>query len=233
MGERKFLNKYYSPDLDPSKLPRARRPKNQQMKVRSMLPMSIRCNACGNYICEGTKFNFRREDVYRRDTYKGIRMRRFYFKYTKCSAEMTIKTDPQNKNYVVESGATINKFEPWRAEDEEVEKEKQKRKSQGILGDAMKSLENRTLDSKREMDILAALDQIEIYEVYTCYDALTKASLPDDSRSKEGPSGSGSRLVKAPSKQSAIIFLLKQKPEKKQEETGLLSLQQNYAESDN
>ncbi|MBA0612250.1 hypothetical protein Godav_012878 [Gossypium davidsonii] len=82
---------------------------------------------------------------------------------------MTIKTDPQNKNYVVESGATINKFEPWRAEDEEVEKEKQKRKSQGILGDAMKSLENRTLDSKREMDILAALDQIEIYEVYTCY----------------------------------------------------------------
>ncbi|MBA0647390.1 hypothetical protein Goklo_015278 [Gossypium klotzschianum] len=191
MGERKFLNKYYSPDLDPSKLPRARRPKNQQMKVRSMLPMSIRCNACGNYICEGTKFNFRREDVYRRDTYKGIRMH------------------------------------------EEVEKEKQKRKSQGILGDAMKSLENRTLDSKREMDILAALDQIEIYEVYTCYDALTKASLPDDSRSKEGPSGSGSRLVKAPSKQSAIIFLLKQKPEKKQEETGLLSLQQNYAESDN
>ncbi|MFQ6627836.1 hypothetical protein Gotur_006945 [Gossypium turneri] len=142
------------------------------MKVRSMLPMSIRCNACGNYLCEGTKFNFRKEDVIG-ETYKGIRMHRFYFKCTKCSAEMTIKTDPQNKNYVVESGATIN-FEPWRAEDEEVEKEKQKRKSQGILGDAMKSLENRTLDSKREMDILAALDQIEIYEVYTCYEKENK-----------------------------------------------------------
>ncbi|KAK8307817.1 hypothetical protein V6Z11_D02G011900 [Gossypium hirsutum] len=91
--------------------------------------------------------------------HKGIRMHRFYFKCTKCSAEMTIKTDPQNKNYVVESGATIN-FEPWRAEDEEVEKEKQKRKSQG-MGDAMKSLENRTLDSKREMNILAALDEMK------------------------------------------------------------------------
>ncbi|MFQ6627876.1 hypothetical protein Gotur_007974 [Gossypium turneri] len=73
--------------------------------------------------------------------------------------KMTTKTDPQNKNYVVESGATRN-FEPWRAEDEEVERERNRRKSQG-MGDAMKSLENRTLDSKREIDILAALDEMK------------------------------------------------------------------------
>ncbi|GMJ01663.1 hypothetical protein like AT1G17130 [Hibiscus trionum] len=158
MGERKVLNKYYPPDFDPSKLPRARRPKNQQMKVRMMLPMSIRCNTCGNYIYKGTKFNSRKEDVIG-ETYLGIQIFRFYFKCTKCSAEMTIKTDPQNSDYVVESGATRN-FEPWRAEDEEAEKERQKRESEE-MGDAMKSLENRTLDSKREMDILAALDEMK------------------------------------------------------------------------
>ncbi|KAA8524081.1 hypothetical protein F0562_010488 [Nyssa sinensis] len=158
MGERKVLNKYYPPDFDPAKIPRRRQPKNQQIKVRMMLPMSIRCNTCGNYIYKGTKFNSRKEDVIG-ETYLGIQIFRFYFKCTRCSAELTMKTDPQNSDYVVESGAARN-FEPWRAEDEEADKEKQKRESEE-MGDAMKSLENRTLDSKREMDILAALDEMK------------------------------------------------------------------------
>lgn len=153
-----MLNKYYPPDFDPSKLPRVRRPKNQQIKVRMMLPMSIRCNTCGNYIYKGTKFNSRKEDVIG-ETYLGIQIFRFYFKCTRCSAELAMKTDPQNSDYVVESGATRN-FEPWREEDEASEKEKHKRNSEE-MGDAMKSLENRTLDSKREMDILAALDEMK------------------------------------------------------------------------
>ncbi|KAG8364787.1 hypothetical protein BUALT_Bualt18G0035100 [Buddleja alternifolia] len=158
MGERKVLNKYYPPDFDPAKIPRRRQPKNQQMKVRMMLPMSIRCGTCGNYIYKGTKFNSRKEDVIG-ETYLGIQIFRFYFKCTKCSAEITYKTDPQNSDYVVESGATRN-FEPWRAEDEGTEEEQKKRKAEE-MGDAMKSLENRTLDSKREMDILAALDEMK------------------------------------------------------------------------
>ncbi|XP_075102427.1 uncharacterized protein LOC107800801 [Nicotiana tabacum] len=85
----------------------------------------------------------------------GIQIFRFYFKCTKCSAEITYKTDPKNPDYTVESGATRN-FEPWRGQDEEMEKEQQKE-----MGDAMKLLENRTLDSKREMDIMAALDEMK------------------------------------------------------------------------
>ncbi|XP_042519384.1 splicing factor YJU2 [Macadamia integrifolia] len=158
MGERKVLNKYYPPDFDPSKLPRRRQQKDKQIKVRMMLPMSIRCNTCGNYIYKGTKFNSRKEDVIG-ETYLGIQIFRFYFKCTKCSAELTMKTDPQNSDYVVEAGATRN-FEPWRAEDEAAENEKSRRDEEE-KGDAMKSLENRTLDSKREMDILAALDEMK------------------------------------------------------------------------
>ncbi|MBA0681280.1 hypothetical protein Goari_023097, partial [Gossypium aridum] len=69
-------------------------------------------------------------------------------------------------------------------------------------------------------------------------DALTKASLPDDSSSKEGSSGSGSRQVKAPFMSSVKISVVKKKPEKKDEKvgndtsTGLLSLCQSYGESD-
>lgn len=97
-------------------------------------------------------------------TYLGIQIFRFYFKCTRCSAELTMKTDPQNSDYVVESGATRN-FEPWRAEDEEADKERKKRTDEET-GDVMKALENKTLDSKREMDILAALDEMKSMKVY-------------------------------------------------------------------
>ncbi|CAA7409829.1 unnamed protein product [Spirodela intermedia] len=157
MGERKVLNKYYPPDFDPAKIPRRRQPKNQQIKVRMMLPMSIRCNTCGTYIYKGTKFNSRKEDAVG-ETYLGIQVFRFYFKCTRCSAELTFKTDPQNNDYIVESGASRN-FEPWREEDE-----KRKREAEE-MGDAMKSLENRAVDSKMDMDILAALEEMKSMKV--------------------------------------------------------------------
>ena len=70
-----------------------------------------------------------------------------------------MKTDPQNSDYVVEFSASRN-YKPWRAEDEDVDKEKKKRDAEK-MGNAMKALENRALDSEREMDILATLDDIK------------------------------------------------------------------------
>ena len=152
MGERKVLNKYIPPDFDPSKIPKANKLAKGQMKVRMMLPMSVCCNTCGNYIVKGTKFNSRKEDVIGED-YLGIMIFRFYFRCTRCSAELVMKTDPKNSDYVVEAGASRN-FEPWREKDSAKEAEAAEREAEEE-GNSMAALENRTLESKREMDIMA------------------------------------------------------------------------------
>ena len=157
MAERKVLNKYYPPDFDPEDLPRNKRDKFQTAKVRMMLPMSIRCNTCGEYLYRGKKFNSIKETVLGED-YLGIKIYRFYMRCTRCSAEFTIKTDPQKCDYEAENNCSRN-FEPWRQQNEEIEKiEKEKKEEEG---DAMKRLENRTLESKIEMDILDGLDTIK------------------------------------------------------------------------
>eukprot|EP00898_Chlorokybus_atmophyticus_P000370 jgi/Chlat1/1333/Chrsp118S01753 len=158
MGERKVLNKYYPPDFDPALIPRRKQPKNQQITVRMMLPMSIRCATCGEYTYKGTKFNSRKEDVVG-EKYLGIQVFRFYFRCPRCSSEMTMKTDPKNSDYVVEGGA-MRLNEPWRDIDKARDEFTAKREAEE-MGDAMKALENRTLDSKREMDIIAALDEMK------------------------------------------------------------------------
>lgn len=158
MGERKVLNKYFPPDFDPSLVPRRKRPKNEQIEVRMMLPFSIQCDTCGEYMYRGKKFNSRKEDVVE-ETYHGIRIFRFYIKCITCSSEITFKTDPKRGDYVAEHGCQRN-FEPWR-ETEDQEEAALKQKEEEESGDAMKALENRTLDSKREMDILDALDEIK------------------------------------------------------------------------
>ncbi|KAF5815817.1 putative CWC16 protein [Helianthus annuus] len=143
MSERKVVNKYYPPDFDPAKIPR-RSQQQQQIKVRYMLPMSIRCGTCGSYIYKGTKFNSRQEKLIGDETtYLGIiPIFRFYIKCPHCCAEIAIKTDPQQSDYLVEAGARRN-FEPHAAAAEQDE-----------VGDAMET-------SKRQTEILSALDELK------------------------------------------------------------------------
>jgi len=82
MSERKVLNKYYPPDFDPSKLPRLRRPKNFNYKVRLMAPFSMRCNTCGEWIYKGTKFNATKEDA-QGEKYLGIQIYRLFHFFLK------------------------------------------------------------------------------------------------------------------------------------------------------
>jgi Saf4/Yju2 protein len=158
MSERKVLSKYYPPDFDPSKLTRRRGGKKgpRQQTVRLMTPFSMRCNTCGEYIYRGKKFNARKEDA--QESYLTIKIFRFYIRCTRCNAEITFKTDPKNNDYSAERGASRN-FEPWREEKpEETEEERLERLEQEM--NPMKDLEIKQMDSKREMELMDALDQV-------------------------------------------------------------------------
>ena len=164
MSERKVLTKYYPPDFDPSKITRSRAPKQAGPKVqtvRLMAPFPMKCTACGEYIYKGRKFNARKETT--EEKYYSISIYRFYIRCTRCSGEITFKTDPKNMDYECERGAKRN-TEPWRMNggglqesDEErldrLEREEEEK-------NAMQELETKTLDAKREMAVADALDEI-------------------------------------------------------------------------
>ncbi|GAB7347001.1 hypothetical protein MBLNU459_g3150t1 [Dothideomycetes sp. NU459] len=163
MSERKVLTKYYPPDFDPSKITRTRGSKKVGpllQTVRLMAPFSMKCTSCGEYIYKGRKFNARKETT--DEKYYAISIFRFYIRCTRCSAEITFRTDPKNMDYECEKGAKRN-FEPWREAKlaEETEEERLDRlEREEAERDAMKELEAKTLDAKTEMQIADALDEI-------------------------------------------------------------------------
>ena len=103
MGERKVLNRYFPPDFDPLLVPKRKYDPYKQVEVRMMIPFSLQCIKCGEYMYRGKKFNSRKEDVIG-DDYLGIKKYRFYIKCCVCNNEIAFKTDPKNRDYVCESG---------------------------------------------------------------------------------------------------------------------------------
>ncbi|KAF2078138.1 hypothetical protein CYY_000522 [Polysphondylium violaceum] len=159
MSDRKVLTKYYPPEFDPSKITKIKVKKLPYTKVTTMLPMSIRCNTCGEYIGRGTKFNAKKETV-AGESYLGLKIYRFYLRCKKCAAELTIRTDPKNSEYICEAGATKN-YEPWKETQDEKDTRLHQEAEEEV--DAMKALENRTLQSKREMEILDGLEEMKAH----------------------------------------------------------------------
>ena len=175
MSERKVLSKYYPPEFDPSKItrtPRHLRPTGPKViTVRLMAPFSMKCTACGEYIYKGRKFNARKETT--DEKYLKIQIFRFYIRCTRCSAEITFKTDPKNMDYTCERGAKRN-TEAWRdtakmEEVNETDKERLDRLEREEAEEnelqernAMEELEQRMMDSKREVQVADALDEIRV-----------------------------------------------------------------------
>lgn len=172
MSERKVLTKYYPPEFDPSKItrtPKHLRPTGPKtIPVRLMAPFSMKCTSCGEYIYKGRKFNARKETT--DEKYLAISIYRFYIRCTRCSSEITFKTDPKNMDYTCERGAKRN-FESWRnsdsAELKETDEERLDRlareeadEAENAERNAMEELEEKMEESKREMQVADALDEI-------------------------------------------------------------------------
>lgn len=170
MSERKVLTKYYPADFDPSELGRKRKPKDSGPRiqpVRLMAPFSMRCTTCGEFIGRGRKFNARKETPLD-EKYLGIQIVRLHIRCTRCSSEITFRTDPKNNDYSMVRGAVRN-MEPWRdrvAEEETDEQrldrlEKEEAEAAGEEErDAMAELEAKNADAKRDMAAADALDAI-------------------------------------------------------------------------
>ncbi|KAM7234570.1 hypothetical protein CapIbe_014728 [Capra ibex] len=156
MSERNVLDRYYPPDFDPSKIPKLKLPKDRQYVVRLTAPFNMRCKTCGEYVYRGKKFSARKETV-QNESYLGLPIFRFYIKCTRCLAEIAFKTDPENTDYTMEHGATRN-FQAEKLLEEE-EKRVQKEREDEELNNPMKVLENRTKDSKLEMEVLESLQE--------------------------------------------------------------------------
>ncbi|KAL8363880.1 hypothetical protein RB601_009572 [Gaeumannomyces tritici] len=178
MSERKVLSKYYPADFDPNALTRRRGPKQTGPKVqvvRLMAPFGMRCTSCGEYIYRGRKFNARKE-TNPEERYLGIQIHRFYIKCTRCSTQISFRTDPANQDYVCERGAKRN-TDPWKRglggdsdgdgaappEDETDEARLDRLEQEHAEEEernAMAELEAKTVDARREMAVADALDEL-------------------------------------------------------------------------
>jgi Saf4/Yju2 protein len=123
--------------------------------------------SCGEYIYKGRKFNARKETT--DEKYLSISIYRFYIRCTRCSAQISFKTDPKQMDYQVESGAKRN-FEPWRdnklvdeTEEQRLDRlEREEQEEEAAQRDVMAALEAKTMDAKTEMAVADALDEIRV-----------------------------------------------------------------------
>mmetsp|Transcript_13773 Transcript_13773/g.26723 ORF Transcript_13773/g.26723 Transcript_13773/m.26723 type:complete len:314 (-) Transcript_13773:122-1063(-) len=163
MGDRKEINKYYNPDFDIRRLPRQKVDRDAATDIRLMLPFGLTCIECGNTMAKQLKVNATKETAKGME-YLGVRRFRFRFKCTRCKARITFLTDPQNADYELESGGKRGydfTFER-KKEEQAADKAKQEEAQEDETADSsMRKLEDRTLNSKVEMETMEALEDLQ------------------------------------------------------------------------
>lgn len=178
MSERKAINKYYPPDWDPEKVPEKKKVSPNAQKVRLMVPFSMKCLQCTEYIPARRKFNARKEIT--AEKYMGIKIIRFHIKCPRCNNALLFQTDPKLAGFIPVSGVSRNyeslstqevikpmetedeileRLERQEKEDQEFQNLKNKRKrnpfyqSQPEQSTNMADLEERLLEQQREQEI--------------------------------------------------------------------------------
>ncbi|KNH09794.1 hypothetical protein XU18_0479 [Perkinsela sp. CCAP 1560/4] len=83
---------------------------SKKKKVTYMLELTLQCDTCSGFIARMTKVNATVEPT--SEKYLNVRIYRLTFKCPQCSDQVVLRTDPQSRGYVVESGAQCISA-PW------------------------------------------------------------------------------------------------------------------------
>ncbi|XP_035794322.1 coiled-coil domain-containing protein 130 homolog [Anopheles albimanus] len=156
MGERKGQNLYYPPDYDPragglnkwqgthALRERARKIHLGILIIRFEMPYNIWCDGCKNHIGMGVRYNAEKKKV---GMYYSTPIYQFRMKCHLCDNHFEIKTDPQNLDYEIVSGARRqeNRWDPTQNEQIVPETKETQRK---LFDDAMFKLEHGVKDQK-------------------------------------------------------------------------------------
>lgn len=183
MSERKSINRYYPPNVDPTKVKfsskTSNKTKNAKPSVRLMAPFSMKCLNCKEYIAASRKFNTRKETTDR--DYLGVKIIRFSLRCPRCYAEMIFETDPKNGDYQCVSGCKKNyersapikekesidemivRLEKEVKEDERMkELERKGGKKNGLTSEetGMEQLEKRLIEQQKEKERVEELEEL-------------------------------------------------------------------------
>merc|ERR1711976_300597 len=102
IGERKVLNRYFPPEFSRKK--RVMRSILRGSKVRMMLPFNVRCRSCSSFLYKGTKFTMAMTQ--QRCVLNFVPTERiFSFRCYKCTNEIVFKTESEDIEYSIVSGA--------------------------------------------------------------------------------------------------------------------------------
>ena len=156
------------------------------MAIRMMLPFTMCCSHCGEYLYIATKFNSRCEKI-QGTTELGLNAYRFFGACKHCKGEFIFRTDPEHCDYVLESGGTRT-YEAFKDADY-AEAEVAKAKAEQEASSDSQALENKIYDTAEEMRRIEELGELRSINkrearrheaIHHAIERITKSAMDDE-----------------------------------------------------